>query len=359
MTPEDVLDLHRRLVATPSVSHEEDAAVALMATWLEDHGAAVEVLERNVIAWAPGAPEPRLLLNSHLDTVPPTDAWTKDPWEVRVVDGRVEGLGANDAKASVAAMAGAFVAAFEGHPDVPLGVAFVADEETGGRGTEIVLPHLDAAGWALEGAVVGEPTDLDVAVAQKGMIVLELIESGDAGHVANAAAVGARNAVRLLARDLLALDDVDLGPPHADLGAPTCEPTIVSGGCARNIVPDRASCFLDIRTTPGTSHAEIVSRLDGVVSGELRAVSTRLQARECPRDAAILRAALAARPHATTYGSSTMSDWVYFETVPAIKCGPGKSSRSHTPDEFVLESEVLDGFETYGRIIHHFFEDDA
>lgn len=356
LTAAEILDLHRRLVAIPSLSHQEGAITAHAAAFLAARGAAVERIGANVVARRGKGPR-RLLLDTHLDTVPPAASWTRDPWQPAVVDGRVYGLGANDAKAAAAAMAAAFLAV----PDAgacEVHLLLVVEEETGGAGTELAWPELRRRGLVPDGVVIGEPTALDVAIAQKGLLVLELEARGDACHAANAGAFaggrGARNAVFGLARDLAALERAELGPPHALLGPTTLQPTIIAGGTARNVVPDRATAILDLRTVPGEEHAALAGRLQATVSGALRVLSGRLEPRECPAEAAIVSAARAARPEACLFGSPTMSDLAFFGGVPAIKCGPGRSERSHTADEYVLEAEVLDGERFYRRLIAAF-----
>lgn len=345
----EALELHRQLVAIPSLSHDETAIAHHVQGYLSQRGASVERLGNNIIARAGSGP--RVLLNSHLDTVPFNARWTRDPYHVEVIDGRVYGLGSNDAKASAAAMTAAFLGVLADDGPCEVVLMLVPEEETGGEGTEVAWPHLRGQDWVPAGVVVGEPTGLDIAVAQKGLVVLELETEGDGGHSANAAAQGARNAVYELARDLLALESLHLGDPHPFLGPPTLQPTQTSGGDARNMVPVRARSILDVRTVPGVAHGALIDRVRAAVSGEIQVISERLVPRECDEDAAIVRAARKARPKARCYGSPTLSDLVFFSDVPAIKCGPGMSERSHQPDEFVLESEIRDGVEFYGELI--------
>ena len=343
----DVLDLHRELVAIPSVSHAEGPIADFVEAWLRERGLDVERLGRNILARSGRPGGPRLLLNTHLDTVPAGCGWTREPHAVTREGDRIYGLGSNDAKASVAAMMAAVVEAGESADGCDLTLMLVADEETGGEGTEHAWPVLRDRGWIPDGVVIGEPTGLDIATDQKGMLVLELTAAGDACHSAHAGRLAARNPIRGLARDLVALEEADLGPESALLGRTTLEPTVVRAGEARNRVPASASCFLDGRTVPGIAHAQITERIRSHVQGELRVVSDRLEPFSCPSDAAVLRAARAARPAAKTLGSATMSDIVFFRGVPGVKVGPGRTDRSHTPDEFVLAPEVEAGARFY------------
>jgi len=235
-------------------------------------------------------------------------------------------------------------------------LALVEGEETRGIGTEAVLAELARRGTPPTAAVIGEPTGLDLAVAQKGLMVLELVARGDACHAANAAALGAKNAARGLAHDLVALERVDFGAPHPRLGAITVEPTQLRAGTARNVVPGEAAAVLDVRTTPALDRREIVARIGRAVAGEVRVLSDRLLPRETAESAPLVEAARRARPEARLCGSPTLSDMVYMEGIPAVKCGPGKSERSHTPDEFVLESEIVDGARFYTRLVRAYAE---
>lgn len=352
----EVLDLHRAIVGIPSVSGNEAALADHLEQYLTRRGAAPLRVGNSLLALHGDAAGPVLLLNTHLDTVPPAPGWSRDPWMVEEQDGRVHGLGSNDAKASVAAMVAAYLAFVEARLPMTLALALVEGEETRGTGTEAVLAELARRGLSLEAAVVGEPTGLDVAVAQKGLMVLELVARGDACHAANAAAMGAVNAARLLARDLVALEGLDFGPPHEHLGPITLEPTQVRAGTARNVLPGEATAILDVRTTPALSREEIVRRVRAAVQGEVRVLSDRLLPRSTPAGAPLVEAARRVRPEARVFGSATLSDMAFLDGTPAIKCGPGRTERSHTPDEYVLASEVLDGARFYTRLIGAYLE---
>jgi len=355
MLPErEILALHRGITAIRSVSGEEAGIAGFLGDLLRRNGVVVERIGNSLLATLGHGP--LLLLDTHLDTVPPAAGWTREPWDVQSIDGRVYGLGANDAKASVAAMTAAFLAFREAELPFTLALALVEGEETRGTGTEAVLAELARRGTPPTAAVIGEPTGLDLAVAQKGLMVLELIARGDACHAAHAATLEATNAVRGLARDLVALERVDFGPPHPRLGPITLEPTTLRAGTARNVVPGEAAAVLDVRTTPALSRREIVERIERLVAGEVRVLSDRLVPRETAESAPLVEAARHARPQARICGSATLSDMVFMEGIPAVKCGPGQSERSHTPDEYVLESEILEGARFYTRLVRAYAE---
>jgi acetylornithine deacetylase len=394
MLPErEVLALHRAITAIRSVSGEERELADFLEDWLRrrqlvplrlgnsllllsrrppqpasprfaapaaaaplDPATGVDSPDPGTGAAEAGQPLPLLLFDTHIDTVPPAPGWTRDPWDSRPAGGKVHGLGANDAKAAVAAMIAAFVAFAEVDLPFTLGLALVEGEETRGAGTEAVLAELARRGRRPVAAVVGEPTGLDLAIAQKGLLVLELVARGDACHAAHARALGAANAARRLAHDLVALETVDFGPPHQRLGAVTVEPTWLRAGTARNVVPSEAMAVLDVRTTPALPAAEVVERIRRAVTGEVRVLSDRLAPRDTPAASAVVDAARRVRPEARLYGSATLSDLVFMEGIPAIKCGPGRSERSHTAGEFVWESEVIEGARFYTRLIGSFAE---
>lgn len=340
-----VQDIHRLLVQTPSLSHQEEGIADAVQQLLAGHR--VERVLNNVVAWK--GEGRRILLNSHLDTVPANDAWTRDPYDVEWVDGKIYGLGSNDAKASGAAMLHTFLN-HEGPGELCL--MLVQEEETGGKGTEHVWPWLQDRGWIPDGVVVGEPTELNIGIAQKGLMILELVAKGDACHAANARKLGAKNPIFDLAEAIGKLKGVEFGD-HADLGPTTLQPTQLIGAKIHNQVPGEAVAVLDIRTVPGRSHREIIDEVRAITGLEVRERSIRLEPYACEADSPIVRAARRAGA-GETFASPTMSDQVFFRGFPAIKCGPGVSARSHSADEYVLESELLEGAAFYKRLIHEF-----
>jgi acetylornithine deacetylase len=288
--------------------------------------------------------------------VPPTSNWSRDPFAATVEDGRVFGLGSNDAIASVVAMTAATLRIAATNPTATPLLTLVADEETGGKGTELILPVLAQRGVQPKGVVVGEPTELNIAMAQRGMLILKLIARGDVCHSANAHALNATNAITQLAADISAATSLALGPANDLLGTTSLEPTLIEAGGARNALAEEATAILDIRSAPGGGwdHDRIIKAVSSAVKSEVEVISKRLEPRYCHEDAAVLQAARSARPTSTVYGSRTMSDMVFFPDTPTIKVGPGLSDRSHTPDEFVLESEILDGADFYHDLITAF-----
>jgi len=345
----ELLELHRRIVAIPSPSGAEGALADELAALLAGRGVACERLGNSLLATV--GEGPLLLLDSHLDTVPAGPGWTLPPHEATRRDGRVIGLGSNDAKASVAALLAAFLDIAAARLPFAVALALVEGEETSGRGTAAVLAELERRGTPPVAAVIGEPTGLDLAVAQKGLLVLELRARGEACHAAHAGTLGGRRAVRELVRDLAALEGIDLGPEHPVLGRATLEPTVLRAGEVHNAVPGEALAVLDGRTTPSLPAAEIVARVRARVGGELRVRSDRFRPCATPVEAALVKAAQRVRPGARIFGSATLSDMAQLADIPAIKVGPGRSERSHTADEWVAEEEILDGARFYRGLI--------
>jgi len=351
MTDAELLALHREIVEIPSISGDEGRLRDRIETILAQRGARPVRVGDNLVATLGRGPV--ICLNSHLDTVPPCLGFTLDPHRAVVRDGRVHGLGSNDAKASVAAMIAAFLRFQEvaEAAGVQLLLALTVQEETTNKGAEALVPALRAANLEPSAVLVGEPTGLDLAIAQKGLMVLELRAAGNACHAAHAQALGAHNAIRKLARDLVALERIDLGPADALLGPATLEPTVLRGGSARNAVPAEAACILDVRVNPATDTARLVRSVGNAIEGEVRVLSDRLRPRAIDAAHPLVQACQRARPEARLLGSAGLSDLVFFDGIPAIKVGPGRTERSHTPDEFVLESEILEGCRFFERAV--------
>ena len=333
----DEAALLRELVAIPSESGAEAKVARCAVEVARSFGLRAETARHGVIVTAGESTGRSLALVSHLDTVPPGEGWTREPFAADVADGRVYGRGAVDAKASVAAMiAGAADAAASGRLRGRLLVILGFGEET----RDSTMPAaIDACG-PLDAAVVGEPTSLDFAIAQRGLMMVDLVAHGTQGHAGHAREPGFRNALVELARDLVRLDGLFDDRDHPVLGRVTATPTIAQAGVGRNVTPKTARALLDVRSTPDWTHAEIAERLRASLDSEVVVVSERLVPCETPRASRVLTAALRARPEGRCYGSPTCSDWVFLKDVDVVKCGPGDSHLSHAPDEWVSLDEV-------------------
>lgn len=332
--------LLRELVAIPSVSGEEEAVArhveATALAWglspvRDGSGVSIRIPGRSA--------GPTLALVSHLDVVPPGSGWTRDPFTPVIEGTRLFGRGSGDAKASVAAMLAAAhdLAGEGGPPRGDLLLLFGFGEET--RNTS--MPDLVARSGAIDAAIVGEPTNLDFAIAQRGLMMVDLVAQGDQRHAGRVADDGPfTNALVLLARNLVRLEALFRDRPHPLLGNPTVTPTMLTAGVSRNVTPPQARAVLDVRSTPLWSHAELAEGMASALDCEVIVTSDRLVPCETPAGSRLLGAASAVRPQAAQYGSPTCSDWVFLRHVDAVKCGPGTSRRSHTPDECVDLPEV-------------------
>ncbi len=355
----DEIDLLRRLVAIPSVSGEEEALAIYVETtaraWgletaRDDVGVRIEVRGRRAGA--------TVALVSHLDVVPPGIGWTREPFHPTVEGSRLYGRGSGDAKASVAAMlcAAKDVAATGGPDTGRLLVLFGYGEET--RHTTMERAVERAGG--IDAAIVGEPTNLELAVAQRGLMMVDLIAQGDQRHAGYAAADGEfRNAALVLARDLLKLDGLFGGRSHPVLGHTIATPTMLDAGISRNVTPPLAKAVLDIRSTPDWTHDEVADVLRQALASNVVVTSQRLVPCETPAGSRLLAAARGIRPEARTFGSPTCSDWVFLRHTDAVKCGPGTSRRSHTPDEYVDLPEVTAARPFYAGVVRAYLAEAA
>lgn len=332
--------LLRELVAVPSVSGDETELAKFIETtargWAldavrDEHGVRIELRGRRA--------GPSLALVSHLDVVPPGPGWTREPF-VPVIEGdRLYGRGSSDAKASVAAMlyAAKDLAENGGLDAGRLVLLLGLGEET----KQTSMPFARANAGHIDAAVIGEPTSLDFAIAQRGLMMVDLVAQGDQRHAAYASGNGGfRNATLELARDLLRLESVFQSRTHPVLGKATATPTMLESGVGRNVTPPEARAVLDIRSTPDWSHDELAEELRRALRSDVVVTSQRLIPCESPPDSRLLATAARIRPEAVRFGSPTCSDWVFFREQDAFKCGPGTSRRSHTPDESVDLPEV-------------------
>ncbi len=358
----EILALHRAITAIPSVSGEEGALADFLGDLLRKNGVAVTRLgAAGATLLATVGEGPLLLFDTHLDTVPPAPGWTRDPWDVQAIDGRVYGLGSNDAKAAVAAMTAAFLAFGAAKLPFTLALALVEGEETRGTGTEAVLAELARRGTPPAAAVVGEPTGLDLAVAQKGLLVLELVARGDACHAAHAATPGCRQRRPPAGPRLGGAGGGGPRPsPSAPRpGHPGADPTAgghsAQRGAGRGRGPARRPHHAGrSRVEAGGARPERRDRRGAGALGPPAARGRRRRGHAARRRRA--RGPRGCAPGPASTARPTLSDLVFLAGIPAVKCGPGRTERSHTADEFVLESEILAGARFYTRLVRAYAE---
>ncbi len=334
------VELLKALVACPSVSGTEDTIARMVESIATGFGLDVVRDDTGVkVSVDTGRPGRTLAFISHLDVVPPGEGWTRDPFTPVIEGDRLYGRGSGDAKASVAAMLLAALD-FAEQPDSAVGgsllVVFGLGEETKNTSMGRAVASLPP----ITAAVVGEPTNLQIAVAQRGLMMVDLIAHGDQRHAGYAAEGEFTNSITRLAADLVRLPMLCQDRAHPVLGRTTVTATMVEAGVSRNVTPPTAKAVLDIRSTPSWEHAEIGAVLKDSLGCDVVVTSERLVPCETPPESKLLAAARRVAPGVTTFGSPTCSDWVFVRHTDAIKCGPGTSRRSHTADECVDLPEV-------------------
>ena len=345
---DNAVGLLAELIATPSVSRDEAGTADLLFSYLESHGARPQRLHNNVWAVADGydPARPTLLLNSHHDTVRPAPAYTRDPFTPTIEDGRIYGLGSNDAGASLVALTEIFLL-FRNDSSLPFNLilALSAEEECSGeRGVRALLPEL-AKSYRIDMAIVGEPTSMQAATAERGLVVLDCTARGRSGHAARNEGV---NALYAAMDDIAVLRGFRFGRESEVLGPIGIAVTQIEAGTQHNVVPDTCRFVVDIRTTDAYTNEQTVEILQSAIRSEAVPRSTRIRASVIAESHPLVRAAVSAG--CRTFVSPTTSDRTLMP-FPALKIGPGESARSHTADEFVCIDEIADGIETYTKIV--------
>lgn len=342
---EGAVDLLRALIAVPSFSREEAGTADVLAGFLEDRGVAVHRRGNNVWAfnrhYDPG--RPTVLLNSHHDTVRPNPGYTRDPFTPTVEDGRLFGLGSNDAGGSAVSLLAAFLH-FYGAEDLKynLCAAITAEEEVTGRdGLESVLPELGGIAFA----VVGEPTGMRMAVAERGLMVLDCTAVGRAGHAARSEGV---NAIYEALPDIEWFRNYRF-PERSELfGDVRMSVTVIQAGSQHNVVPAECRFTVDVRVTDRYTLEEVLEVVRAHVRCRVEPRSLRLRPSRIALDHPLVRAGLSLG--LTTFGSPTTSDQTLL-SVPSVKMGPGDSARSHGADEYIGLDEVREAIPLYIRLL--------
>lgn len=347
----DPVSLLKEMIAVPSVSRQEDGVADLIASTLDGQGIPHTRKYNNVLAVHPGYDEskPTLLLNSHIDTVRPAKTWTRDPFSPDVIEGKLYGLGSNDAGASVVSLMAAFIAFWEKELPFNLLLGITAEEEVMDvNGMRAFLPFLSESGYRVDMALVGEPTSMQPAIGERGLLVLDCVSRGVSGHAARNEGV---NAIYKAMTDIERLRSYRFPEESEVLGPVGIAVTQISAGSQHNVVPDECRWVVDVRTTDAYDNPTTVEMLKQIVDSEMTPRSTRVWASVIDRSHPLVRAAVMCG--GTPFVSPTTSDRALMHNIPALKIGPGESSRSHTADEFVMLSEISGAVEGYIRIIEN------
>lgn len=337
----DAVTLLKQLIATPSFSKEEDQTASLLCRFIGEHQMAHSRSGNNV--WALNqhfdAGKPTILLNSHHDTVKPNPAYTRDPFTATEEGGKLYGLGSNDAGGCVVSLLAAFRHFYTSrHLKYNLAIALTAEEEISGtNGVESILSELPE----IDFAIVGEPTLTDLAVAEKGLLVVDGIAHGKAGH---AAREEGDNAIYKALKDIEWFRTFQFPKISETLGAVKMSVTMINAGEQHNVVPATCNFTVDVRVTDAYSHEEILAVIRRHVQSEITPRSLRMRSSSMAKDHPIVQAALALGKN--LYGSPTTSDQALIPS-PSVKIGPGDSARSHSADEFIYLNEIEAGIKTY------------
>lgn len=340
----EAIGLLKQLISIPSISREEEAAADALQNFIESTGIMTYRSGNNVWCLSPGfdTKRPTLLLNSHIDTVKPVAGWKHHPHTPVVEEGRLYGLGSNDAGASVVCLLQVFRQLCRNAQHYNLIFLASCEEEVSGKGgIESVLPKLPP----ISVAIVGEPTEMQPAIAEKGLMVLDVTAYGRAGH---AAREEGDNAIYKVLEDIAWFRDYRFGKKSSLLGPVKMSVTQVNAGTQHNVVPDRCTFVVDIRSNELYSNEELFKEISSCIRCEAKARSFRLNSSRISLDHPLVKRAveMGLKP----FGSPTLSDQALM-SFPSLKMGPGKSSRSHTADEYILISEIEDAIKVYLNLL--------
>jgi acetylornithine deacetylase len=344
LTAQPAIPLLQQLIATPSFSREEQATAQLLFDALQQQRLAPHRHLNNVYSRCERYDEakPTLLLCSHHDTVRPAAGYTRNPFAPTVESGKLYGLGSNDAGASVVALMAAYRALYRQPLPFNLTLALVAEEEVQGpNGVEALRPLLGDIACA----IVGEPTQMQAAVAERGLMVLDCTARGRQGHAARGEG---DNALYHAIDDIRRLQALRFPKASASMGEVKLTATMMTCGTQHNVVPAECKFVVDVRPTDAYDNHELLALIRAAVQCDVQPRSTRLRASAIAGGHPLVQAARAVGR--ATYVSPTTSD-IALLRLPAIKMGPGDSARSHAADEYVALSEVEEAIGTYVALI--------
>ncbi|TQI70344.1 acetylornithine deacetylase [Gramella sp. Hel_I_59] len=342
----EALQLLQNLIRTQSFSGEEDKTADWLERWFTDHNIPHQRSLNNV--WATSKhfddTKPNLLLNSHHDTVKPNSAYTRDPFKAKIENGKLYGLGSNDAGGCLVSLLATFTYLYsEENLGYNIIFAGTAEEEINGKnGIAELLPKLPK----IDVAIVGEPTLMNLAVAEKGLIVFDAVVKGTPSHAAHPNTV---NSIYKTARVLNWFENFKLEKVSESLGEVKVTVTQIKAGSQHNVVPAKTHLVIDVRVNDRYSNAEIEQILkERAPVDEITARSLRLNSSSIPLDHDLVKAGIEIGME--TYGSPTLSDQAML-SCPSLKLGPGDSTRSHSADEFIYVKEIEEGIEKYIKLL--------
>ena len=340
----DTVQLLKKLIATPSVSRNEKDAADIMEQTIRSYGFEPQREANNLWIIDPHYDEsrPTLLLNAHIDTVKPVASWSRDPFSPDVEDGVLYGLGSNDCGGGLCSLLQIFRMLTEKPQSYNLIYLASAEEEVSGKDGITralpLLPHIDLA-------IVGEPTGMNPAVAEKGLMVLDVIAHGKSGHAARNEGV---NAIYEALDDMCWIRDYKFEKVSEFLGPTKMTLTVVNAGTQHNVIPDKCTMLVDIRTNEFYDNEEVYEFIRQHLKSEVKAHSFRLKSSRIDPEHPLIRkcVAMGMKP----FGSPTLSDQALMH-FPSFKLGPGESSRSHSANEFIRISEIRDAIAKYETLL--------
>ena len=335
------IHLLKSLISVQSFSKNEQEAASLIRQFLDRYGVTYSSRVNNTWArnlhWKDGLPV--LLLDSHIDTVKPAGGYTRDPFSADIEEGILYGLGSNDAGGPLVTLLAVFMHFYEDE-NLPFNLVFAASAEEEISGTNGLASILDEIGpFSL--AIVGEPTLMKMAIAEKGLMVLDCTAHGKSGH---AAREEGENAIYNAIADIERIRNFRFEKTSDVLGAVKLSVTMINAGTQHNVVPDQCSFVVDVRTNEYYPNQEALRIIDELLDSEVKARSLRLNSSAIAVDHPIVQRGI--KLGISYYGSPTTSDQAVIP-YPSVKIGPGDSARSHTADEYILISEIEEGFHIY------------
>lgn len=346
---QDSISLLRELIRTPSISREESKTGDAIERFLKQKGIHTYRKKNNIWVYNKffDATKPTILLNSHHDTVKPNTGYTRSPFAPDMEAGKLFGLGSNDAGGCLVSLIATFLNFFpQENLKYNFCLAATAEEEISGtNGIELIIPDLGP----MDFAIVGEPTMMQLAVAEKGLMVLDCIATGRAGH---AARDEGENAIYKALKDIEWFRSFRFPKESEIFGPVKMSVTVIEAGSQHNVVPATCKYVVDIRVTDAYRNEELLDIIKHHVDSDVMPRSTRLKPSSIPSDHPIVLAGLALGRN--TYGSPTTSDQALLD-IPSLKLGPGDSARSHMADEFIYVREIEEGIALYcdmlGKIV--------
>ncbi|MCW3117300.1 MAG: family metallo-hydrolase [Chitinophagaceae bacterium] len=343
----DAISLLKQLIAAPSFSKEEEKTAAIILEFLLARGVNAHTHLNNI--WARNkyfdAAKPTILLNSHHDTVKPNKGYTLDPFSPVEKEGKLFGLGSNDAGGSLVSLLATFLHFYERQNlNYNVLMAATAEEEISGRnGIEALLPLMEK----IDVGIVGEPTHMQLAVAEKGLMVLDCIAYGKAGH---AAREEGENALYKAIKDISWFSNYSFDKVSDLLGPVKMSVTVIeTENKAHNVIPSQCKFVVDTRINELYSFEEVLEIIKANIRSEIQARSIRLRSSSIAMDHPLVKAGIGLGR--SCYGSSTTSDKALMH-FPALKMGPGDSARSHTADEYIYIHEIKEGIELYIQLLN-------